>query len=61
MLIMSHGETLAMGTPSEIRDLVLSDDNPLPSIDDAFIALAEGIIKPQQTQTGAEDIMEDSR
>jgi ABC-2 type transport system ATP-binding protein len=61
MLIMSHGETLAMGTPSEIRDLVLSDDNPLPSIDDAFIALAEGIIKPQQTQTGAKDIMEDSR
>lgn len=48
MLIMSRGDTLAMGTPGEIRDLVRSEDNPQPSIDDAFIALAEGMVVPQQ-------------
>ena len=46
MLIMSHGETLAMGTPDEIRGLVRSEDNPEPTIEDAFIALALGQIEP---------------
>jgi len=42
MLIMSQGETLAMGTPEEIRNLVASEETPLPTMDDAFIGLAEG-------------------
>jgi ABC-2 type transport system ATP-binding protein len=46
MLIMSLGESLAMGTPSEIRSLARSKENPEPTIEDAFIALAEGAIVP---------------
>ena len=46
MLIMSQGENLAMGTPSEIRALARSKENPEPTIEDAFIALAEGTIVP---------------
>jgi ABC-2 type transport system ATP-binding protein len=46
MLIMSQGENLAMGTPSEIRALARSKENPEPTIEDAFIALAEGTISP---------------
>ncbi len=42
MLIMSRGEALAMGTPTEIRALARSEKNPEPTIEDAFIALAEG-------------------
>ncbi len=42
MLIMSRGEALAMGTPTEIRALARSEENPEPTIEDAFIALAEG-------------------
>jgi ABC-type multidrug transport system ATPase subunit len=61
MLIMSQGDTLAMGTPGEIRDLVCSDDNPQPSIDDAFIALAEGMVVPPQVQPGAGVIQEGGR
>jgi ABC-2 type transport system ATP-binding protein len=46
MLIMSQGENLAMGTPAEIRSLALSAQNPEPTIEDAFIALAEGHVEP---------------
>lgn len=46
MLIMSQGENLAMGTPARIRALVRSEENPHPTIEDAFIALAEGKIAP---------------
>jgi ABC-type multidrug transport system ATPase subunit len=46
MLIMSLGKSLAMGTPSEIRALARSKENPEPTIEDAFIALAEGTIVP---------------
>jgi len=46
MLIMSQGENLAMGTPSEIRALARSKENPEPTIEDAFIALAQGSIAP---------------
>jgi ABC-2 type transport system ATP-binding protein len=45
MLIMSLGETLAMGTPAEIRALARTTENPEPTIDDAFIALAEGTVR----------------
>ena len=45
MLIMSLGRTLAMGTPAEIRALARTTENPEPTIDDAFIALADGTIR----------------
>jgi ABC-2 type transport system ATP-binding protein len=41
MLIMSQGDTLAMGTPAEIRALARTKENREPTIEDAFIALAE--------------------
>jgi drug efflux transport system ATP-binding protein len=41
MLIMSSGAELALGTPAEIRALARTADRPEPSIEDAFIALAE--------------------
>jgi len=57
MLIMSPGESLAMGTPSEIRALARSKENPEPTIEDAFIALAEGTIAP----SGGPNRIENSR
>ena len=54
MLIMSQGENLAMGTPSEIRVLARSKENPEPTIEDAFIALAQGDI----ASYGGESLME---
>ncbi len=57
MLIMSMGESLAMGTPSEIRSLARSKENPEPTIEDAFIALAEGSIVP----SGGPNRIENSR
>jgi ABC-2 type transport system ATP-binding protein len=53
MLIMSMGETLAIGTPTEIRDLARSAKNPEPTIEDAFIALAEGTIGGNGAAAGA--------
>ncbi len=44
MLIMSRGENLAMGTPAQIRALARTPETPTPTIEDAFIALAEGTI-----------------
>jgi len=57
MLIMSLGESLAMGTPSEIRALARSKEKPEPTIEDAFIALAEGTIVP----SGETNRIENSR
>ncbi len=45
MLIMSQGDTLAMGTPAEIRALARTAENRRPTIEDAFVALAEGTAK----------------
>jgi ABC-2 type transport system ATP-binding protein len=42
MLIMSRGDTLAMGTPGEIRALAVTEDSREPTIEDAFVALATG-------------------
>jgi len=42
MLIMSRGEKLALGTPDQIRSLARSSDNPNPTVEDAFVALAQG-------------------
>jgi len=44
MLIMTQGQVLAMGTPREIRHLVRTEANPEPTMDDAFIGLAEGAV-----------------
>jgi ABC-2 type transport system ATP-binding protein len=55
MLILSQGENLAMGTPSEIRGLARSKKNPEPSIEDAFIALAQGDIAPSAGQNFIEN------
>lgn len=52
MLIMSQGRTLAMGTPMEIRSLAASADKPAPTMDDAFIALAEGKVAESRVQGG---------
>jgi ABC-2 type transport system ATP-binding protein len=57
MLIMSLGESLAVGTPTEIRALARSKENPEPTIEDAFIALAEGTIVP----SGGSNPIENSR
>ncbi|MFH1216957.1 MAG: ATP-binding cassette domain-containing protein [Pseudomonadota bacterium] len=46
MLIMSHGTALAQGTPADIRRLARSKNNPDPTVEDAFIALAEGRVQP---------------
>ena len=48
MLIMSQGATLAQGTPRAIRTLARTVDNPEPTMDDAFIGLAEGWITPDR-------------
>jgi ABC-2 type transport system ATP-binding protein len=53
MLIMAAGTTLAKGTPQAVRALARTDDNPEPTIEDAFIALAEGHIKPH-AETGGD-------
>jgi ABC-2 type transport system ATP-binding protein len=42
MLIMSRGDTLAMGEPAEIRALARTEENQDPTIEDAFVALATG-------------------
>ena len=56
MLIMSQGDTLAMGTPAEIRALARSAENPRPTIEDAFIALGgrQGGAPGAQPTAGAE-------
>lgn len=48
MLIMSQGKTLATGSPAQIRALAQTADNQQPSMDDAFIALAEGTVSAAQ-------------
>jgi ABC-2 type transport system ATP-binding protein len=41
MLIMARGAELALGTPEEIRALARTNERPDPTIEDAFVALAE--------------------
>ncbi len=52
MLIMSQGRPLALGTPHEIRAMARTNDNPDPTIEDAFIALAEGRVQPGKENQG---------
>jgi ABC-2 type transport system ATP-binding protein len=55
MLIMSQGETLAIGTPTQIRALAQTTTNPQPSMDDAFIALAQSATKPLKRLDGRKE------
>ncbi len=41
LVLMSLGEVLAQGSPSEIKEKVRSKDHPNPSMEDAFISLIE--------------------
>ncbi len=41
LVLMSLGEILAQGTPSEIKEKVRRPDHPSPSMEDAFISLIE--------------------
>ena len=41
MLIQSRGKPLALGTPAEVREQAADDEHPDPTMEDAFIALAE--------------------
>ncbi len=41
LVLMSLGEVLAQGSPSEIKEKVRSKDRPNPSMEDAFISLIE--------------------
>lgn len=41
LLIMAEGQVLAAGTPNEIRQLAITDKQPHPTIEDAFIHLIE--------------------
>lgn len=52
MLIMSQGEILAMGDPAEIRSLARSPENPQPTMEDAFIALASGNLAGEDSGQG---------
>jgi ABC-2 type transport system ATP-binding protein len=47
MVIMSRGEKLASGTPAAIRALAQTPARPEPSVEDAFVALAEGAARTQ--------------
>lgn len=42
MLIMARGQPLAQGQPAAIRALARTAGNPEPTVEDAFIALAQG-------------------
>ncbi|WP_027362294.1 ATP-binding cassette domain-containing protein [Halodesulfovibrio aestuarii] len=41
LLIMAQGQQLAAGTPAQIREYAVSEKTPEPTIEDAFIQLAE--------------------
>ena len=45
MMIMSQGRNLAAGCPEEIRALAVTKDNVHPTVEDAFIALTDGVDK----------------
>jgi len=39
--IMDAGRVLAQGTPAEIRSRAVTDQKPMPSMEDSFIAVVE--------------------
>jgi ABC-2 type transport system ATP-binding protein len=41
MVVMDRGEILARGTPREMKQRFVTEENPNPSLEDAFIALLE--------------------
>ena len=54
MLIMVRGEQLALGTPKDIRDRARTEELPDPTIEDAFIALAEA--RPPEKAEAVHDV-----
>jgi ABC-2 type transport system ATP-binding protein len=40
--LVYHGKLIASGTPDELKEMTATDENPDPSMEDAFIALIEG-------------------
>ncbi|MBN2807914.1 MAG: ABC transporter ATP-binding protein [Deltaproteobacteria bacterium] len=55
LLIMSRGTELVQGAPAAIRRLAQSPENPEPTVEDAFIVLAEGRL-PAAAPTGAQGV-----
>ena len=51
MVIMSRGESLASGTPASIRALAQIPGRPEPSVEDAFVALTDGAVRPNAGDT----------
>jgi ABC-type multidrug transport system ATPase subunit len=41
VVILDSGRVLAQGTPAEIRQRALAADRPVPTMEDAFIAIVE--------------------
>ena len=39
--IMDSGQILAQGSPAQVRELARSENRPVPSMDDAFVAVVE--------------------
>ncbi|MCB9853560.1 MAG: ABC transporter ATP-binding protein [Phycisphaerales bacterium] len=58
MMIMTQGAPLAMGSPGEIRELARDDEHVDPSIEDAFIALAENRVRPGRLSSSAPEGVE---
>ena len=42
ILLIDRGQTIALGTPDELKARVATADNPDPTMEDAFIALVQG-------------------
>ncbi len=53
MAIMAAGEILALGSPLEIKSRVHRDDEPEPTMEEAFIALIEQVSPDQEKDAGA--------
>ncbi|HHR5881752.1 TPA: ATP-binding cassette domain-containing protein [Providencia alcalifaciens] len=48
--LVYHGKIIAAGTPDELKQLVVSTENPNPSMEDAFIELIFNYDKQQEAQ-----------
>lgn len=48
--LVYHGKIIAAGTPDELKQQVVTNDNPDPSMEDAFIGLINRYDKQQEAQ-----------
>ncbi|EMD1896167.1 ABC transporter ATP-binding protein [Providencia rettgeri] len=48
--LVYHGKIIAAGTPDELKQQVVTNDNPAPSMEDAFIGLINRYDKQQEAQ-----------